>query len=136
MAIEIEVRPEHVSPDGRVSRETLCAWFEQARAAYFELCSVLAEGKALPVVTATEMTPSQPVGSPNTVVVAVSATELRDTSFEMRSRIRNLSSGGEIVASGRCSLALTDPATGERVALSPELRRELIALETSARHYA
>lgn len=116
--------------------------FARGRAAYFGRCSVLvghleAAGARLDV-TDEVVDPIDPAVAMDGLRVAVSVIEVRPSSFEMAVRVRSASLPDEIAppASGRCTVAITQLATGSRVPVPTAVRDEFIALQLAARDFA
>lgn len=132
VVVTLDVPAEEIGLDGRVSDATLTGWFNHGRSAYLDrLPPHLRAGLT---VTTSHVTQRESLSVRCAVTVAVSAVELRQRTFEMQVRVREEGTGS-IVASGRCTVAMTDPVTGEQVDLHPGLREALIQLEQTAAFY-
>lgn len=132
VGVRLEVAPEEIGPDGRVSDATLSGWLNSGRAEYWNrLPPGLRPGLT---VTASHVAQREPLSVPAAVTVAVSVVELRQQTFDMQLRVREEGTGA-VVASGGCTVTMVDPATGERVDLPSDLREALIQLEQTAAHY-
>lgn len=128
----LDVATEQSGPDGRVSNATLSDWFNRGRSEYLDrLPPNLREGLT---VTTSDIIQRGMLSVPCVVTIAVGVTELRLRTFDMQVRVR-VNGSGSIVASGGCTVAMVDPATGERVDLPASLREAMIRLEQTALFY-
>jgi len=139
------VRQEHpvtehdLGRDGAVSDEAVERWVTAAHLAYLDHCTLVQQRQhefraelrhrmgTLPAGTL--------FGTPASVVVTASATEVRPKSFTIAVRIRPCGGDRDIAANANCVVHLEDRATGEARELGKDIRDELIALEHSARHF-
>jgi acyl-CoA thioesterase FadM len=135
VALEIPVEETDLDEDARVGREVLVGWFELARKAYLERCPSLADGSLEPRAKALEMSQRGPVGYPDTVLIATSVTELGETWFTMRCRLRSLLGSHDVVADGRCTMEVTDMDTGDPIPVPEQVRKDLLTLEMNAQFH-
>lgn len=136
---ETAVVPEDLGLESRPNDAALQRWFDGALGAYLERCASLRaslESGAMRLVTSR---PSfdrlAPLSPGDTVLVAVSVTELRSSSFDVAMRIRHAAEGGSGAMNGRCRVALVDIATGTAVVFPGAMRAELMAVEAGASDY-
>lgn len=139
VAWETAVSADAIGADGRLSAPVLRRLFADGRRAYFERCPSLREelhGDRIRLQEeALRVDPTEPLGSVRSVLVAVSVTELRPTSFDMALRVRSLGDDGSLVANGRCTLVFMDATAGTPVRMTEAVRRDIIAVEAGASSY-
>lgn len=129
VAVVLDVLMERNGPDRRVSNATLTAWLNRGLSGYLD--RLPPDFRSGLTVTTSHMIQRETLSVPGTVTIAVGVIELRLRSFDMQVRVR-ANGSGSIVASGGCTVALIDPATGERVDLPLSLREAIIQLEQTA----
>jgi acyl-CoA thioesterase FadM len=132
---EHRVDAADVDTEGRIRHESVERWVDAACRAYLDCCDQLRQrgsaGFVLRSRIAHELDPAR-LGSPDSVVVSATATEVRPDSFIVAVRVRGAFDGAVDAA---CEVFVEDPATGERSEIGREIRDELIALEHAARHF-
>lgn len=136
VALEIPVEKTDLDDDAQVGRDGLLGWFERARGAYFERCPSVAEGSFEPRVKTLDMRDREPIGHPDTVLIATSVTELGETWFKMTCRVRSLIRSHGVVADGRCTMEVVDPKTGELLPVPDLLRKDFVAMEMGAQFHS
>ena len=114
-------------------------WFAQGRDAFFELCPRLAaflrtENAALRVI-AEQVGPITASCCAGSLMVGVSVTEVRPSSFDMAVRIRPTGEEASRPANGRCTMVIQRCATGERISIPRHVRDEFIAIQLAAREF-
>jgi acyl-CoA thioesterase FadM len=139
VVVETEASPSDIDPDGCPRQEAVHRWFAEARAAYLDRCLHLSEevrrGRVRVRVDALRMVPTGGIEPSQTILVAVTVTELRDTSFDMALRVRSLGDRGSVVANGSCTLVLEGPKRGAALTLPDAVCRDLLTLESGASDY-
>jgi acyl-CoA thioesterase FadM len=136
VAVEIPIEEVDLGEGAGLGGDVLAEWFARARAAYLERCPSLADGRFESSVRNVEMRQRGPVGHPDTVLVAASVTELGETWFTMRCRVRSLLGTHEVVADGRCTIEVIDPGTGHPLRVPESLRKDLLTLEMGAQFHS
>jgi acyl-CoA thioesterase FadM len=133
------VHASEVRRDGRPTDEAVRRWFADAREFYLDRCRKLGEesraGRVRLSETAVDVPPGPPLIAGETLLVAVSVTELRPSSFDMAFRVRGLSAGGSVVATGRCTVELVDEDGHRPALISPSVRQDILAMEAAATDY-
>jgi acyl-CoA thioesterase FadM len=139
VVVEMEASSNDIDAAGRPRHETVERWFEGARRSYLDRCLALREevrsGRADVRVDDLRIACTGPIESGQPVLVAVTVTELRPTSFDMALRVRGLGGPGTIVASGRCTFVLAEPGSDAALTLPDGVRHEVLALESDASDY-
>jgi acyl-CoA thioesterase FadM len=137
--VDVRIAARDLGPDGRPSDDALGRWFAAAQTAFLQRCPTLRaqlsrRGRALSV-GGLRVTTRRSVRIGQTVRIAIAATELRSTSFEMALRVRALGEDGGPVADGRCSIGWTERADGRPAPIPDEITSELIELAATATEY-
>lgn len=128
----LDVSPDQIGAGGRLGNATIVGWLDQGCSEY--LGKLPPDLRTRLAVTTRHMYQRELLSGPCAVSVAVGVTELRPRTFDMQVRVRE-NGTGSIVASGGCTIAILDAATGEQVDLPPILREGLIQLEREAAFY-
>ena len=139
VVVETEASPSDIGADGRPLQETVLRWFEEARQVYLEGCPALREEirchHVRLLVDDVRIVPTGPIEPRQTILIAVTVTELRRSSFDMALRLRSLGDTGMIVAGGSCVLVIVDPKCHTPLTLSDGVRHDVLALESEASDY-
>ena len=139
VVVETEASPSDIGADGCPRQEAVQRWFAAARTAYLDRCLSLSEeirnGRVRVRIAALRVVLTGRIEQRQTILVAVSVTELRDTSFDMALRIRSLGDRGSIVANGSCTLVLAEPRRGTVMTLPADVCRDVLALQSNASDY-
>ncbi len=92
-------------------------------------------GRVAPQATELRVRITGTLRADDPILIAVSAPEVRPSSFDMTFRVRGLGDDGSVIADGRCTMVLVDPATGESRPVPASLRRDLMDIEAAATDY-
>ncbi len=136
---ETTASADEIGVDGHPTEEALLRWFAAGRITYLDRCWSLgtgaAEGRVAPQATQLRVRVTGILRADDPILIAVSAPEVRPSSFDMTFRVRGLGNDGSVIADGRCTMVLVDPATGESRPVPASLRRDLIDIEAAATDY-
>jgi acyl-CoA thioesterase FadM len=135
---EHPVTAADLAPDGVVGEQGVARWVEAARSEYVQRCEVvqrLLGGGARLRARITRQPPGASLGRPEAVVVSAGVTEIRPDSFSVAVRLRPVGGEHEVAVNAACLIQLEDPATGDPLPITDDIRDELIALEHAAAHY-
>ena len=111
-------------------------WFESARIAYFETAGVLSrmESEGIgPILARSTIDYRIALEYPDTVRVSATVLKLGSTSFTMGIRLTSERHAGAVAAEGENVIAMRDYRAQQKIALWPELRAAIIALESKPR---
>jgi len=124
---------------GRVAhRGGLLRWFAAGRITTSTAAGSLGptrRGRVAPQATELRVRVTGTLRADDPILIAVSAPEVRPSSFDMTFRVRGLGDDGSVIADGRCTMVLVDPATGESRPVPASLRRDLMDIEAAATDY-
>lgn len=125
--LEIPVAWGDMDAFGHVNNTVYFRWFESARMAFFERIGIGSDRpkKVGPILAKTTCDFLAPVEYPATVVVAVRAQRIGNTSFVMEHEV---ATGGTLVARGGAVVVLIDYTTGEKVRVPDEMRAAIASL--------
>lgn len=112
---------------GHVNNARYFTWFESARIEYLRALGLETEGAPEygPILAHTSCDFLAPVTWPAEVEVGARAPRIGNTSFEMEYRAALLSAPDEAVARGKGIVVMFNYTTGEKAALSDELRARI-----------
>jgi acyl-CoA thioester hydrolase len=134
VTLEIPVAWGDMDAFAHVNNTVYLRWFESARIAYFRLAGVLdrmeLDGIG-PILARATIDFRKPVTFPDRISVSARVPELRNTSFTMTYRATSHAQSDVVVAEGDSVVVMVNYRTGEKVALTTELRKRVAAVEAA-----
>jgi len=129
-AIRHRVRWSECDPFRHANHRAYFEWFEEARNRYLEAVGLplLSAASPGPVMAETGIRYLRPLAYGDALLVSARTVRLGHTSFEMEYAVWHQG----LCAQGRAVLILVVNATGEKVPLSSELRRAIVARDPNA----
>lgn len=105
-------------------------YFETIRIEYFQrigLMTLLANEQVMPVVAETSARYRRPVIFPDTLLVEAKVSEVGEYGFSMSYQVTSQQQG-EVTTLGEARVVMLDKTTGKKVALTEELKRQILQL--------
>ena len=135
---EIPLRADDIDAEGRPEEAAIARWLDAARDRYVRRCDALSAAVCSDSVgLLSTRRNARVIGtiSGEEILVAVSVTEVRPTSFDMAFRLRSCGKDGRVVLDTKMTCVLTAGASRDALPISPEIRAGLIAVEKEACAY-
>lgn len=131
VSLKIPVAWGDMDAFGHVNNSVFLRWFESARIAYFEHLGMLERmerDRVGPIVARVTCDYRRALAYPDEVEVQATVSRLGTSSFVMGYRAHSLGQGA-LAAEGESVVVLFDYRSEQKVALDPELRAAIKALE-------
>jgi acyl-CoA thioesterase FadM len=128
-----------VDQQGCPTDDALGRWFAMTWDAYLQRCPTLRDlvsnGRIELPMGSLQLSSRRSVRPGDSVLVAIGATELRPSAFDLAFRVRVLGSDAAPILDGHRSVSLLDTASGSSIPVPVEVRSELITLAGIASEY-